>query len=431
MSQLPGPARPRSKGVRPRSLLVFWLRNLVLIAAVTGGGMALLLWWEDRPLRGIESSLAQKDFARALEQADVYLREFPARSRALQLKARALAGLERWGDAAQIFEAVGGDDPESQRAWSLALLHLKHWSEALPLLIELRKHRPDDPEILHELAACHGQLGEYDAGIEVARELSRFPEYVDRGRLLLGTLHERRGNHRLAVESWQSILESNPDAANLQIPPAEFLSAYGRALLSDGRAEEARIALDRSLQMETTSETAAALGDACEQTGDADRAQSLWKSALARDPGNLKARNGLARAALEQNAPAEALKWLSPVAKRDDLSSATAYLFQRSLTLLGNRDEAAAWESRVARLRDQEQRLSTIEQGLQVAPDAFWSRAVRAHRFASQGNLRQAAVLIERLLKERPDEPFVRQLAESLETKTPLPSFDLIPMKLF
>lgn len=393
--------------------------------------MALLLWWEDRPLRGIESSIARKNFDQALSLSDAYLREFPDRSRALQLKAQALTGLERWGDAARIFERVGGDDPESQRAWSQTLLHLKHWSEALPLLIELHKRFPNDAEILHELAACYGQLGEFEAGIEVAQELLTFPNYADRGRLLLGTLHERRGNHKLAAENWQSILASNPNAANLQIPAAEFLSAYGRALLNDGRADEAQVLLDRSLRMEETSETAAALGEACEQTGDAARAQQLWKSALARDSGNLKARNGLARAALEQNDPALALKWLNPVADRDDLSSATAYLFQRALTLSGDRAAATGWESRVAKLRDQEQRLSTIEQGLQAAPDAFWSRAVRAHRFASQGNLRQAAVLIERLLKERPDEPFVRQLAESLENKRPLPSFDLIPMKLF
>lgn len=430
MSQTPVSLRTRSSGVPRRSLARFWLRNLVLIVGVTGGGIALALWWEDRPLRAIENSLDREQFDQALVLAEDYLRLYPDRTRGWQLKARALAGQQQWEHAARIFEKVGSDGPASERAWSQALLHLNRWSEALPLLLELRKTRPDDAALLHELAACHGQLADYEAAVEVAEALRRLPGQDDRARLLIGTLHERQGNHRLAVESWQAILDSNPDLTGLQIPPAEFLSAFGRALLNDGRADQALAVLERSYELEHDAETAAALGDACEQTGDPQRAQQLWKGALARDTGNMKARNGLARAALEHNAPAEALQWLEPMAGRSELPSATAYLFQRAMTQLGRKEDAARWGARVAKLREQEQRLELIDKGVQSAPDAFWSRAVRAHRYASQGNLRQAAQMVERLLEERPDEPFIRQLAEALEKKAPLPSFDLIPMTL-
>src|SRR5213078_2730388 len=97
----------------------------------------------------------------ALALANAYLASFPDRSRALELKARALAGLARWPEAARVFDKIGAEQPAGQRAWSLSLLHTQRWSEALPLLIELHEQRPLDADILHELAACYSQLGDH------------------------------------------------------------------------------------------------------------------------------------------------------------------------------------------------------------------------------------------------------------------------------
>ena len=409
----------------------FWVRNAIIVGVLTAGGIWAFIWWEDRPLREIESALASNEYSAAISLANAYLKEFPGRSRAFELKARALVGVGRWDEAVRLFEVSGALGSKSLHDWARAYLKLQQWSDALPLLLQLHSIDPQDAETVHELAACYGQLEEYDSAVLFAGKLKDFPEHVAAGRLLLGTLENNRGNYRLALEAWQPIVDADPAPESLQVAADELLLAYGRALLKEGQTDKARTYLVRSLAMRNAAETSSYLGDACEQAGDLDRAVEYWKQALTADSTLLRAREGLARTAIEQRQPDQALKWLAPVAEQEGLPSSIAYLFQRSYVLTGDADRAKQWEARVARLRDQETRSQLIEDGVQRVPNSFWSRGVRAHRFASQGNSRQAAVLIEQLLKEAPDEPFIRQLAEYVQNRGPLPSLEMIPMKQF
>jgi tetratricopeptide (TPR) repeat protein len=408
-----------------------WVRNVIIVGALTAAGIGAFIWWEDRPLRAIEASLASKEYSEAASLANAYLKEFPGRSRAVELKARALAGIGHWEEAVRLFEASGAIGSESLHDWARALLKLQRWSEALPLLLQLHSLDPQDAETVHELAACYGQFGEYDSAVYFAGKLKDFPQHEAAGRLLLGTLENNRGNYRLALEAWRPIVDADSAAENLQVSRDELLLAFGRALLKEGRADEARTYLQRSLAIRNAAETSSYLGDACEQMGDLDRAVDYWKQAVAADSTLLRAREGLARASIEQRQPDQALKWLEPVAEEEDLPSSVAYLFQRSYTLVGDPDRAKQWEARVDRLRDQENRSQLIDDGVQRAPNSFWSRAVRAHRFASRGNSRQAAMLLDQLLEEAPDEPFIRKLAEYVQNRGPLPSLEMIPMKQF
>ncbi|MFN0052237.1 MAG: tetratricopeptide repeat protein [Planctomycetales bacterium] len=418
---------PQARSAAPR----LWLRRLVVIGLLTTGGLAIALWWEEWPLRRIERQLLRADYAGALEESQDYLTQFPGRERAQELRARALAGLERWAEAALIFDRIGAAGPESQRAWSHCLLHARRWSEALVLLEALHRARPTDGDILHELAACHGQLGSFDEAVECAAQLAEFPGQAARGRLLLGTLHNNRGNYRLAVEAWGPILDLEPEAEHLQVSPDEFFLEYGRALLGEGRAEQARPILERSLAKRATATAAVALGDACEDLGDQAQAVVYWKQGLALEGGNHGARERLARGALERNDPEAALQWLQPIATSPRLASSTAFLFQRAYALRGDKPQSQHWSDKASQLRASEQRKNTIDHGLVRAPQSFWSRAVRAHRFASEGNAREAALLVEQLLQEAPREPFLLELAQALQNDTELPSLDLIPMKQF
>ena len=40
-------------------------------------------------------------------------------------------------------------------------------------------------------------------------------------------------------------------------------------------------------------------------------------------------------------------------------------------------------------------------------------------------------MLLDQLLEEAPDEPFIRKLAEYVQNRGPLPSLEMIPMKQF
>jgi tetratricopeptide (TPR) repeat protein len=405
--------------------------GLVSIIVLTGGVIGLALWWEDRPLRAIEQALDRKEFAQALDMANEHLKEFPNHPQAIDKKARALVGLQRWAEAGRLFEFIGADSFVSQRAWSIVLLHEERWTEALPLLTRLNELAPDDGDILHELCACEGHLGYFEESIQAAERLVKLPGNERRGALLLGMLHYKRGNNRLAIQAWQPILEHASDLSDLQTSAAEFLLAYGRALVADGRPAEALPQLKRAVTLEPSAETRNALAEACDGLGDRPAAVALWQQVVATSTANRTAREGLAQAALENKSPAEAQRWLEPLLSEDDLASSTAFLAQRAATLAGDQQAAAEWRARENALRAHEKRISTLEQSLRDSPRSFWSRCVRAHHFASEGNLQQALVLAEDLLKQRPDEPFVEKLVESIRKGTPLPSLELIPLQQY
>jgi predicted Zn-dependent protease len=219
--------------------------------------------------------------------------------------------------------------------------------------------------------------------------------------------------------------------SDLQTPEAEFLLAYGRALLDDGRPAEACRPLERAVRLEPTTVALDILAEACDGLGDRARAVSLWEQAVARNPDDRAALEGLAQAALENRSPAEALRWLEPLLLKDDLHSSTAFLAHRAAKLSGDNEAAAKWTARANTLWEREKKIGALEQALRETPHAFWSRCVRAHRFASDGNSVQALVIVEELLKQNPSEPFVRQLSDALRRHTPLPPLESIPLEQF
>ncbi|MGE5191412.1 MAG: tetratricopeptide repeat protein, partial [Deltaproteobacteria bacterium] len=426
------PAKARMSQDRSRHASVWrLLRGVVIVVVLTAATIGAAVWWEDRPVREIERVLDHREFEQALRLANVYLAQYPEHSDVLDQKARALAGLGRWSEAGVIFDRLGAGSPASQRAWSQVLLHQERWSNALPLLRRLNERSADDPDLLHELSACEAKLGHFNESIAAAEHLIRLPGHENRGRLLLGMLHFKRGNNRLAIQAWRPMLDGNPEAADLQVTPAEFFAALGRAMLDDGNAAEARPYLERSVRLDPTPDARNALAEACEQLGDTAEAIVLWREVIAGSPQDRVAREGLAQAALEKRDAVEARLWLEPLLARNELKSSTAYLMQRAALLTGENDEATRWDERARALRKREKKMNALDQALRESPQSFWSRAVRAHRFASEGNAREALLLAQELLRQQPDQPFVRQLCDALQNHAPLPSLDLIPYEQF
>ena len=426
------PPKPARAPRRARRVL----RTLVVILGFTALLLWGYLWLAERPLRGVERALTQRNFPFAVRQVDAFLKANPTSSRALDLKAQALVGLKRYRDALVIYERVGTDTQPGQRAWSEALLQEKRWSDALPLLNSLNRQLPDDPDVLHELAACSMQTGDFDAAIAHATRLSQLPGQADRGGLLLGVLHANHGNHRKAAEAFTTLLQHNPQGEGLQIRPEELFQGLGQALLGDGQAKPAIERLEQAIAARPTAELHALLGDACELAGDLDHARQAWQSSLALDPEEARAREGLARLALDERQPAQVVELLTPVAEGNRLTSTMAHLLKRASQQLEDTAEVDRWDAVETRLRDSEERRRALEDLVRQSPKSFWAIAVRSHRFASEGNLYQALILADALLdirKQKPDsypdpEKFVDQLIAALQEGEPLPSLDLIPL---
>ena len=218
------------------------VRGFIVVAVVTGGAIAIVLWWEDRPLSAIEQALDRRDYALALELSDAYLKEFPRRSRAIEQKGRALAGLGHWAEAGRLFDQFGAESIPARRAWSQALLHARRWTEALPLLTILSAASPQDADLLHELSACQARLGYFQES-SVCSTPGGTPRQRTPGRLLLRMLHYRRGNNRSAIEAGNPARSRS--GAGLQVTAASCICR--RALLSDGRPAGAVVQLKRAV----------------------------------------------------------------------------------------------------------------------------------------------------------------------------------------
>jgi tetratricopeptide (TPR) repeat protein len=248
--------------------------------------------------------------------------------------------------------------------------------------------------------------------------------------MFVGVILRDLGKDAEAAEAFRAVLMHDPQAETLQTPAAEFYLQFGQTLLRLGKPEEALDPLKRSAAARETPEVLYELGNAALHLQRPADAQTAWQRAVAVDERHAPSREALARAALEQSQPQQALDWLSPLpAAGSTLES--AYLRQRAYTLLGNDNEAQAWQQRAGELRKQQEFTAEIDHLLLDSPDSFWARAVRAHRFAQQGNWRQAELLAEVLLLEAPAEPFVIELTTAIHRRRDLPSLDSLPITHF
>ncbi|MBW3596510.1 MAG: tetratricopeptide repeat protein [Planctomycetes bacterium] len=338
--------------------------RLFLVIAASAVIVTVLIWRREQPLAEAERLLEAGDVRGGLALLDTFLARRPESDRALALKGRALAELERWDEADQVFSQVGARSPEEMQAWATALVHQRRWSEALPLLEQLLKTDADDPRTLRQAATCRFQTGRVQAALNTAAALAGIPGHEVEGLFLAGVIHRAQGDRRLAIENWARIESIAAEARGLPVPPAEFYLIYGEDLLSEGLPRTALPKLQRSLQIEEDVAVLLRLGEAWALLGHDDEAGAAWTKAIQLDADNLDARNGLAELALSRGDAEEALQRLAPLADRPDVSSSTAFLMERAHTLLGNVEQLEHWQQRTADLRKSEKRRAALRRKL-------------------------------------------------------------------
>lgn len=400
---------------------------LLVIVAVTGGFLAGFVWWEERPLGRARDLLEAGEPHRAMAAIDRFLREHPGHGGALTLKARAFVDLGQPAAAIDLFERVGAADPEAMHDWARALLHQQQWTAALPVLEYLETTGVDRADVLHELAACRAKLGNYDGALQAAEQFAEQPGCRARGLLLIGTIHQERGNLRQTASAWGDVLKLEPHAEGLQSAPVDFFFEYGRVLLTLGESEPAIELLQRSLELEERSETLIELGEAFTQVGDADQAEAAYQRALRLSPTSLKARTGLAQLELSNGDPQAALDWLSFYLTPDRADAESAFLLQRIYVQLGELDQAEQWRATANRLREEKTIQATADQVLRDYPETQWATVLRAYRFAENKNWDEARRLLEPLASQAEDQPFIQELYTAVQTRGELPSLEKLP----
>jgi tetratricopeptide (TPR) repeat protein len=114
---------------------------------------------------------------------------------------------------------------------------------AISILEPLQRSRPDDPAAVANLAAALRGAGRGDeALVLLERALARLGDHGALG-VLLAAVHLDRGDLPAAVRVSEAAWRRHPD-----LPAAHEM--YGLVLLRCGRAEEALVALDRSIELD-------------------------------------------------------------------------------------------------------------------------------------------------------------------------------------
>jgi tetratricopeptide (TPR) repeat protein len=425
----------KSPRVKQRSSKSPWtrlLRALVAVTVASAGVVWFITWYQhERPLHEIEAALKKGQTSQAMNLVSRFLRANPQDARGQSIRARILVEAGQLSDALRLFQRSGASDLAGLHAWAKAHLLREEWSDALPVLEQILKFHPDDPDALHEITACRSFLGQYRQAFESAERLALQPGNEARAWLQMGTLHKNLGNDHSAVEAWEQVLKYDPQIEKLQIRASDFLSEYGRVLLKDGQPERARDVLQRSLKLKESAEALTRLGQALEQLDDISGAIVRWKRAVEMAPALREPRESLAQGAFRAGRFDEARAWLQPVLQAPKPTSSAAYLMQRICHALNESEAAQEWRDRTDRLRKKEKLQAAIEHVLIEAPESNWARAIRAYQFAESGNWHQAEIFTLALLEENIHEPFVDKLAESIRHKGTLPPLDLIPIHQF
>jgi len=396
--------------------------------AVTAGSILFgIVWWRDRPLAEAEASLEKGDAKYAHYLLAKFLDHHPHHQRATALQARVHVALGNPDLALALFEQAGGATVEDHRAWARALLMTEQWTLAIPLLERVVQKEPENADALYELTACRVRLGMFEQALDSAQHFARLPGQEARGHMFVGAILRDLGKDAEAAAAYQTVLQYDPTAQSLQSPAAEFFLQYGQTLLRLGKPDESLEPLKRSAAARESPEVLLELGNAAMQLQRPEDAKTAWKRALALDERHTLAREALARAALAQGQPQQVLDWLLPLAEKDSTLE-SAYLRQRAYTLLGKDKESLQWQEMASTLRKRQEFNAEIESLLLDSPQSYLARVIRAHRFAQQGNWRQAELLTEMLIQEAPGEPFVIELASAVHRRRELPSLESLPI---
>lgn len=423
-----GPPESSARRLSSRGFRRLATQGISVVLFVTGGLWGAL-WWQERPIRVAAKQLQAGQISAAYETIGGFLRDHPDHDRALAVKARILVEEGQSQQAISIFERVGASEPQDLHAWAKALLQQEQWSQALPLLEFIEPTGIDRADVLHELAACRMKVGNADQALKAAEEFARQPGCEARGELLKGTIHQQRGNLRLAASSWDRVLKLSPEIQDLQIPPAEFFLEYGRVLLALGEPALAETNINRSLQSQQNPAALVSLGEAQFQLGKSVEAQQSFEAAINADPYSVAARKGLANLSLSTGNAQKAVDLLAPLETSGVLTSEIAFLLQRGYVRLKNDSEAKRWQEKADQLRQEENIKSAADQILRDTPDSDWAVVIRAYKHANQGNWTEAETLLKPLGESAQSQPFIRDLTAAVKSRGPLPSLKGLPIR--
>ena len=233
---------------------------------------------------------------------------------------------------------------------------------------------PEQPDALHLRATVARESGRTDLAIDLYRRLLRRHPAIPIAHNSLGNLLQERGEWQAAVACYEAALTHDPryatayfnlghallqvndpiraehclrQATALAPDDAQVRARFARALVEEGREEEALAETRRSLELDpASSQILNDAGVVHATVGDFDAARACYRSALARDPGDAKAALNLSKTKRFSSGPDEDADRIRAAAA---LAEANAGMQRDHHLALGKvHDDRGEWEAAFA-----------------------------------------------------------------------------------
>lgn len=196
-------------------------------------------------------------------------------------------------------------DVDIARALALSDMERGEWVEAVALLLEGTRQRPEDPDLWLQLGRAQRGLGNLDGALaswDAAFRLdpqNRLGAAATALLLRAGAQHEK-GDGAATVADAQRLVDLRPQEAD-----GWMLLGLGRKRLGDPAG--ARAALERARELAPgRADVAQNLGAVCLELKDLPAAEAAFRAVLAVDPDNAEVRDVLDRMVAQQQAAAAA-----------------------------------------------------------------------------------------------------------------------------
>lgn len=164
------------------------------------------------------------------------------------------------------------------------------YSQALDILERLLAEDPGNVTVLEEIAENEWCLEHLHRAFLAARRATALCAESSMGNFILGLVAIQKGEFPRAVDVLRRANRSQPDAPDI-------LRSLGWALFHQGETAQGVVTLERALNLEDGNvHTLCDLGEVYLALRHLPKARALFLRALAIDPGNSRAREGVASA---------------------------------------------------------------------------------------------------------------------------------------
>ena len=321
-------------------------------------GLLIPLGWDEiqpRALRESATAAARGDLRRSVGLALQHLSRHPWSRTAALTVARGFSQLDYADWAEPYYHQIGPArlDLNDQQTRALGLFRANRRDEAVIAFDAILDRHPANILALRRLAAVRIAQSEYAEALALADRLIAAPGGAVIGHTLAGTIHHDLGDTEHAVADLLAVLTLDPTLVEMPLTPrSTFWTYLGQDLLTEGRADEARIHLEHALTEGENSALASILAASCRQLGDLDAAERWWRAALGWKSDIPGAWLGLGRLALQRGHPGQAIDPLNRASELSPRDPAPVYSLSLAHRQLGDKAEADRFQTRADQLRD-------------------------------------------------------------------------------